>query len=451
MPDQWDTRFDSHPLWGAIATVKSHLDTAGLPTDPQMSAAYGRISRMVTTVEAYRDAENSKDLFTNTMLQSAYNAVTQYVVSPLAQYVQDPAAQAASLPNAADNVDTVYDELAKWPALSTRGRAVAAGQAAAQYEEASTKALGAFNDQTGELRTQLANLRSEFDEQVDQVRQSRVAEMETLSQAANQQLETLSVQIGGLEARVEQHREKVEALTTSTEANLQDQIDTFEANAQQEISETIAVELKAIRDKTDSTVAATRKSRDDVDTLHSEVAELTKQTRNTVEAFARRAVADDYQKNARNKSFAGWFWDIIGFAVGTVPLILVLWHFLAIPDSPNSVANLTLTRVGISAAAVGVAALCFHRGRQNHKESRLAKRTDLRIRTVHEFLANLDPDVQQAVLEGMADQIYLQGRLDDPGDTSSGSERAERNLLQKYLDKVIERRDKATYEENSIA
>jgi hypothetical protein len=63
-------------------------------------------------------------------------------------------------------------------------------------------------------------------------------------------------------------------------------------------------------------------------------------------------------------------------------------------------------------------------------------------------LANLDADVQQAVLEGMADQIYLQGRLDQPGTESKGDE--ERAFLKKYLDKVLERKEAAEQREREI-
>ncbi|POY15249.1 hypothetical protein C3476_25210 [Mycobacterium kansasii] len=429
--------------------MQQQLDSIDLPTDPQMATAYNRIVRLIATVEAYRDAENNKDLFTNTMLQSVYNAITQYVINQLAQYVQDPATYPTHLTSAAENVDSVYDELAKWPALSTRGRAVAAGQAAAQYAEASADALAKFSEQVNEIGEKVTALRARIDDELAQVQTARDETVEQLQEKTNTEIESLRSQVVDLENSISEHTKRLETLTDSTENSLEAKLEEFGEWSKEQVDERIGDEIKAIRNESDSAVARTKAGLEEVQTLHRETEKLTKQTRNLVQSFAERAVADDYQKNARNKSAAGWFWDILGFIAGAVPLSLVLYHFLTVTNGPDSIASLSLMRVGISVAAVGVAALCFHRGSQNHKESRLAKRTDLRVRTVHQFLANLDPDVQQAVLEGMADQIYLQGRLDEPG-SDAESDNDDRNLLMRYLSKVVERRERAEQEASSL-
>jgi Mg2+ and Co2+ transporter CorA len=447
--DQWELRFDNHPVWGALESLKSQLDSTDLPTDPPMVTARNRILRLITTVEAYRDAENNKDLFTSTMLQSVYNAITQYVTNPLAQYIQNPGTYPTSLTGAADNVDTVYDELAKWPALSLKGRAVAAGQAAAQFEDASTKALAHFREQTDQIEVQVGELHTRVDSEIAQVEAAKDQSVQQLQESTNEELASLRSQIADLENTITAHTKRLETFSDTTEDTLTNKLDEFGEWSKQRVDEAIADEIKDIRNQSDSAVARTKQNLEKAETLHSEVNKLTHQTRNLVQSFAERAVADDYQKNARNKSLAGWFWDILGFAVGAIPLVALLVHFLTASIGPDSLASLTLARVGISAAAVGVAALCFHRGSQNHKESRIAKRTDLRVRTVHSFLANLDPDVQQAVLEGMADQIYLQGKLDEPGPAKDDDDQ-EKNLLQRYLDKVMGRREKAEYEASQL-
>jgi DNA-binding ferritin-like protein len=447
--DQWETRFDNHPLWSTLQTLKGQVDSLDLPIDPTLAAAYNRVLRMIATIESYRDSENSKDLYTNTMLQQVYNAVTQYVSNEISQYAQDPATYPARLTAAAENIDTVFDELAKWPALSTKGRAVAAGQAAAQYADASVDALARFSTEVDEIGERVTALRAQVDTQIDEVQTTRDQTIQQLQEGSNTELASLKSQIADLENEITAHTKRLENFSDSTEDKMNAKVEEFGEWSQEQIEERVGEEIKSVRDRTDSTVAYAKAGFEDVQKLHGETEKLTKQTRNLVQSFAERAVADDYQKNARNKSVAGWFWDILGFIVGAVPLSLVLYHFLAVTEAPQSITSLTLTRVGISAAAVGVAALCFHRGHQNHNESRLAKRTDLRVRTVHQFLANLDPDVQQAVLEGMADQIYLQGRLDEPGADSKADD-GEDNLLQKYLGKVIDRREKAEYEASQI-
>ncbi|MBP2454624.1 hypothetical protein [Mycolicibacterium lutetiense] len=431
MADQWDRRFDDHPVWGAVVTLKDHLSKIDLPSDPQLAESYRRLERLVATLDAYREAENNKDLFTNTMLQSVYDAMVQYVLNMLSQYVQDPATYAGSLTSAADNVDTVHEQLARWPALSLRGRAVAAGQAAGQYEDASKEALARFSVQVEEIGEKVTGLRARIDDEVEQVQQVRSEAIQELQTNVDTHLTSVKEQVVEIENAVSGHLKTLENLTDKTEESLKDRLAEFGEWSRTEAADSIREAINELREDTAKSVAETKAALEETKRLHNETAELEKQTRNTAEALAQRAVADDYQKNARNKAFAGWVWDVLGFVVGAVPLGFVLYHFLTVTDNTDNLAALTVSRVGVSAAAVGVAALCFHRGSQNHKESRIAKRTDLRVRTVRPFLANLEPDVRDAVIEGMADQLYLQGKMETLG-PQEGAE-AEENLLARYL------------------
>ncbi|MFI6673621.1 hypothetical protein [Kribbella sp. NPDC050470] len=152
-------------------------------------------------------------------------------------------------------------------------------------------------------------------------------------------------------------------------------------------------------------------------------------------ALTQQAVADNYGKNARNKAFAGWTWDLLGLAVGGVPLVILLTHYFDSDSTILSSATVTLTRLWIALAAVGLACLCFTRGSVDHRESRRSKRADLRLRTVHAFIANQPEEVREAVLEGMANRIYLQGNLESHED--SGRATAE---LATYLARARSRR-----------
>lgn len=431
MADQWDRRFDDHPVWGAVVTLRDQLSSVELPSDPNLAEAYRRLERLVSTVDAYREDENSKDLFTNTMLQSVFDALVQYVINPLGQYVQTPAAHPSSLTSAADNVDSVYEQLARWPALSRRGRAVAAGQAAAQYEEASKDALARLRDQVVEIDELVDGLRARVDDEVLQVQLVRSDAIQELQTEVDTELSSVKEQVVQIENSVNAHQKTLENLTEETKASLKGRLAEFAEWSQVEAADYIREAIDELRDDTAKSVAEATEAVAETKRLHDETVDLTVQTRNIVEALAQRAVADDYQKNARNKAIGGWVWDVIGFAVGAVPLGFVLHHFLTVTSTGDNLTALTFSRVGVSAAAVGIAALCFHRGGQNHKESRIAKRTDLRVRTVRPFLANLEPEVRDAVLEGMADQLYLQGKMATLG-PEEGVEKEE-NLLSRYI------------------
>lgn len=62
---------------------------------------------------------------------------------------------------------------------------------------------------------------------------------------------------------------------------------------------------------------------------------------------------------------------------------------------------------------LGIAALVAHRGHDHHKEARAAKRTDLAIRRVGPFTANLPEDARQFIVEEVTDRIFIRGELDE--------------------------------------
>ncbi|MFI7061805.1 hypothetical protein ACIBL3_12535 [Kribbella sp. NPDC050124] len=169
--------------------------------------------------------------------------------------------------------------------------------------------------------------------------------------------------------------------------------------------------------------------------------EMRGQGENVLTALTRQVVADGYGKNARNKAFAGWTWDLLGLAVGGVPLVMLLAQYFSSDSNILSSTTITVTGLGITLAAVALAWLCFTRGSINHRESRRAKRADLRLRTVHAFIANQPEEVREAVLEGMANRIYLQGNLESNDDSGA----REGTDLATYLARARSRRQADDY------
>ena len=168
--------------------------------------------------------------------------------------------------------------------------------------------------------------------------------------------------------------------------------------------------------------------------------EMRSQGANVLAALTQQAVADSYGKNARNKALAGWTWDLMGLTVGGVPLVILLTHYFSSDSSILATPAITLTRLGIAFTAIGLGCLCFARGAVNHRESRRSKRADLRLRTVHGFIANQPEEVREAVLEGMANRIYLQGILESKDDHDGG-----RVELATYLARARARREADYY------
>jgi hypothetical protein len=380
MPTQWESRFTNHALWTVVDQLREAVEPIKLDGDADLDDALRRLHWMLEQLQAHREASEVRG-YTPTMLDNVQRQVGN-VQASVNQYVADPGAYGAHLTQAASQADTVFDAMAGWPTLPPGTAAIAAGRTYSRLAEAEQSALEDLSSKVDELSAH-----------VDGIRETGNAE--------SAKLETLRAEFdAGAEEAIQ---EKLEEVAQRYLGEVEDSINEI-----------------------DRRVASTKDR-------EAEINELASQSRHIVEAVSRRVVADDYQKNARNKSFGGWVWDIMGIVVGGAPLVLLLIHFFQVDPDDQTGISLTLTRIGVSGAALGLAFLCFRRGTAYHSEARRAKHADLRMRTVHGFIANQDPVVKTAILEGMADRIYLQGLMES--DTSEYQE----GLIEKYIDRVRER------------
>lgn len=372
MPDTWETRLREHALWPVVDSVTAALGGLQLPADSPSADALSRLQWLVATLAAHRDVEDAR-AYTPGMLDATLPVLTAGVQASLNLYVADPETNPDALRVAGEQVDSVVGAMATWPPLSQKGTAIAAGQAAAAYEKAAKGALEVLSDQADTLTAQLGLLASQ-------------------AQTA--------------------------------------------AQAQADANDTVIQELVG------KTVASTTAMGKAMEGLHGEASEtlarmkeLEGEGENIVARIATKGVAKDYAGDARRKAFAGWIWDFFGVAIGLIFGGLLLQHLFS-NDAPADGIPLGLTRLAVSVGGLGLAALCFARGRSNHIEARRSKRAHLRLSTAGPFVANMDEEFQDVVLEGMADRIYLQGIL-----TEDESGRYDETLVEKIRARIRARRE----------
>lgn len=388
MSSTWESRFLNHPLWTVVDQLKADLSEVTAPSDVDDSDALSRIQWLIENLDSHRANEDAR-AYTPTMLDTVQRQLAGNILPPLAQYIADPPAQSVQLRTAGTNVDTVMDQMGTWPSLTSKGAAIAAGQAAASFEKASQAALAKLSNDRDTLASKVAEI---------------TAELNT--------------------AKTDMERAKIE-FTGTSQTLLEERLTEVSTSFKDGVAD-------ALREVEASLARAS--------TLADQIAELEKQGRNIVEAVADKAVAHDYRENARNKSMAGWVWDVLGLLVGGTSVTLLLVHLFA-ENSPTTTTSLALTRLAVSIGGLGLAFLCFNRGSTNHVESRRAKRADLRLSTVKPFIANQDPEFQNTIVEGMADRIYLQGILDDDVPSQDGS------LYERALKRVQDRKARRAAEE----
>lgn len=141
------------------------------------------------------------------------------------------------------------------------------------------------------------------------------------------------------------------------------------------------------------------------------------EARELVHAATSSIVATDYGRYARNKTIAAWTCDIAAAVIGAAGIGAILLHLYREGVEVDGNVGLSLTRLAASLGTLGIAALVAHRGHDHHVEARAAKRTDLALRQVGPFVANLPPDDRERIVVELTDRIFIKGEL---GESSEG-------------------------------
>lgn len=389
MATVWDSRFANHALWPLVDQVRTALRGLKLPDDVEQRDSYQRLLWLVEMLKAHKESEDARG-YTPTMLDNALRPLEGNVWNNVQQYISDPETYAGNLRAGADNIDSVLDSMGNWP-TNQKGAAIAAGQAFSAYDRTVREALDSLN----------------------QRRDALVAELE-----------------------------KLNATAVTEKQNIQELRKTFESRADEEILTSIHDLEQKYLAETGESVGKIEESRESASRALGEIRDMQVQGNRIVEAVGNKAVARDYRTNARNKSFAGWIWDAVGLLIGAAALLLLLRHLY--DSGVREVdASLALTRVAVSIAGVGLAALCFRRGHDNHSESRRSKRADIRLSTVGGFIAQQDQEFKDALTQAMADRIYLQDIVDSPDSYDP-------SLMENAIQKLQERLRSAKTEEESV-
>jgi hypothetical protein len=399
----WDDDvFDHHPVWGQVDALAGYLDDERLPKDldpPQRAS----VVRLKTVLELLREHQlkGVKIFYTTSMFDNVDAALGGQVNANLASFVNDSVSYGNAVNDAAVHVENIFAYVAQWPALPAGGQAQAAGRAFSEYKKEAETALEALDDRNKELTDQIAQLTSQ---------------MTTIEV----QMTTVEQRYGtSLEARDEEYTDAIGRIEESGAA-------AYDKAIAEDIAERVKL-LDSYKTTAGSLMEATRIQRD-------AAKELAESAKDAADWLAQRAVATDFGMQARRKSFAAWIYDVLGAAVIGTPLFFVLKHFLDTQGSDGTVA-LSLTRLSIISGAVILGGYLFSRGATNHRQARASKSADIRLRTVEAFISKLEPDQQDQIRSGMAENIYLRGRLTDDEPDSP-------NPFGRLIDRVADGSDK---------
>jgi len=360
----WQERFVASSAWQHLEQVRAHMNASVAPEDPSDSDALAYVGSVIELLERRRIDSDPLEI-TPTMLSSLASATAS-----LAAYVESVNTGGHSWSMITPQADAVIDALAAWPPL--------------------------------EIAHYLSGLHSAVEGFQTKATQAVTVVRETARDVENE-LQTLREGQGDIKALVDTERQRI------TEAIAQFTADSSAAVAQvQEDQEQRLLDIAARWETTEA--AATSRA----DATVQRLGELEKEARNVVHATTSHIVATDYGRYARNKTIAAWVCDIAAALIGAAGLAVIVFHLLSLDPESDANIGLSLTRLAVSLGTLGVAGLLGHRGQQHHLEARAAKRTDLALRQVLPFTANLDEDDRRAIVREFTDRVFIRGDIDTP-------------------------------------
>lgn len=371
----WDERFKGSQVWQYVEQVRGHMNASTMPESPSEQDALAYVGMVVELLEKRRSDSDAREI-TPAMLSSLGSSV-----SNLATYVESVNNGSQQWSQIIPYADMVLDALASWPPLKIARYLSGISSATEAFQTKAAQAIDVLSSRATTASAELDKVQSKqqtLGESIDTEKQ-RIAE--TIATFKTEAADAVS------EVRDEQGQQLSELLTQWDKAN---------ADASQEAAQTLT-NLKGLEE----------------------------QARNVVHATTSHIVATDYGRYARNKTIAAWTCDIAAALVGAAGLAVIVYHLLSIEPNADSNLGLSLTRLAVSLGTLGIAGLLGRRGQQHHLEARAAKRTDLALRQILPFTANLDDDEQRDIVRQFTDRVFIRGEID-----AEASQPAKRRVVQ---------------------
>jgi hypothetical protein len=358
----WDERFKSNGVWQHVEQARAHMNASTMPTERGEQDALAYVGMVLELLEERRNKSDAREI-SPAMLNNLGASV-----STLADYVEWVNSGSYQWSQITPHADTVLDTLASWPPMKI-----------AHYLSGLSSATDAFQNKAAQAIEELSARETNVSKELDELESKQ---------------EALSEAIGTEKQRI------AEAIATFT---------TESAEAVSEVRDAQDQKLSALvaqwGAKNDD---ARQEAAQTLDRLN----DLEEQARNVVHATTSHIVATDYGRYARNKTIAAWVCDVAAALVGAAGLLVIVHHLLNIEPDADSNVGLSLTRLAVSLGTLGIAGLLGRRGQQHHLEARAAKRTDLALRQILPFTANLDEDAQQKIIREFTDRVFIRGDID---------------------------------------
>lgn len=332
------------------------------PADQEEQQALAYAGAVLEYLER-RQSESDPLEVTPSMLQEAVVRVTDWANS-----LERVHADEEYMQNTVGYSDNVMTAMAAWPPMKPSRYMSGISGAVESFVGKTTAALTHISDEATQVRSELANLESAENALAVKIEAEKQRISEAIATFKTESADAVQAQLADLSSRIDgQNAAWLEA------------DDAYRQRAQDLLEQLERHEVSA---------------------------------RKTVHATVAWTVATDYGKYARGQSVAAWVCDIGAAIVGAGGLGAILYHLFTLDPDADANVGLSFTRFAVSVAAIGIAAFLGRRGAQHHREARVAKRTDLALRKLGPFIADLPEDEQQLIVQEFTDRVFIRGDLE---------------------------------------
>lgn len=362
------SEFKDHPIWETVAQLRGDVLSLepGTYTDPQKDILEQRLVACLDVVNRHKT--NAARYYSDRMLNAVLQIVTQIKTS-LDQLPASP----SQVDQIDSRIDSIYGELGKWPSLvMLKGQAISA--ATSHIDEKMDSIAGRVES----LEAMLVEKQRELDDLAAK-HEEDLSLLENKNSELVEQLNAIEAELKSQDETISQQSIKHNESFAESQESKREQWTEWMQQRKAEADEDVNVLIGEIEDTKKSGANVL----DDINALKSEVEKAASKATEAI-------LARDYGKYSTRDFVAGIVLIISGIVALIIAGVSVVRAFGAINPTDEVSWQWTALKLSVAALISIGATICITFAKKFLDQSTAAKQTELELRAIHPFLADLD-------------------------------------------------------------
>lgn len=400
----WDEEYSEHSAWEIIASTIARIDEQD---DQETDDAESEIlARIRATLQIILEWKETPSLLISPQMLAALEGAVLDIQSELDRWLQTRSA--SNLNAALADLHTALEVTRGWP--PTKDKSVrAATTILRQATQESERVLQLLRDTAeqvkGELEQELVSVKKNLDDRENEAVTNH-QELETNIAKAQQSLEQIEAKGEQIDARLDTVLNTQQETFNKAEAGRLDRHQSHLESEQSEFQEALDAAVEQSREK-----LATQESSGQ--SVLARLDELKDEAEEVVGAVGTASTANWYETHANEQRKSADFWRWIATGLFAVAFGVVTYSAYIADHNDDSwkvtVIRATATATLVAGAVYAAKESTHHRGVEDRSRS-----TQLKLRALDPFIANLDEADRTKLKRDTATQIFIHDGMHDP-------------------------------------